>query len=328
MKKIKSFTYLDNYKMYSISSQIFEGLTEYVISSKTEKEEEKNQQEGQKNSGHVMADIITNSSAQTEKKFLHDYAYTLFEDALEKEGKILEIDAESVHNAISSIDDFSFVKIRGRIIFNDAKIIENTLNEYNEFGYWLGFISNYYQRKEEFDKLLEIPKAMSRTNHNQNSKPKSLPPVNYRAEIKKLVDFGALQQNEEFLKGMSYILKYGFNGGFEVQVPFTDILGGYHYLFSSIIDREFLKEAESNIITKYSRETEKEFVIFGIPTQTSPIKERLAAYGKEALDESGVILMKEVLMEMVNKFGGVEGTFTGKLPYEYLIDPIAIYREL
>lgn len=30
MPKIKSFIYLDEYKMYSISSQIFEGITEYL----------------------------------------------------------------------------------------------------------------------------------------------------------------------------------------------------------------------------------------------------------------------------------------------------------
>ena len=35
MKKIKSFVYLDVNKMYSISSQIFEGLTEYILSEKT-----------------------------------------------------------------------------------------------------------------------------------------------------------------------------------------------------------------------------------------------------------------------------------------------------
>ena len=32
MQKIKSFIYLDEYKMYSISSQIFEGVTESLMS--------------------------------------------------------------------------------------------------------------------------------------------------------------------------------------------------------------------------------------------------------------------------------------------------------
>ena len=43
MQMIKSFVYLDEYKMYSISSQIFEGITESLMSyqeSTTEKGEE------------------------------------------------------------------------------------------------------------------------------------------------------------------------------------------------------------------------------------------------------------------------------------------------
>ena len=31
MRTVKSFVYLDEYKMYSISSQLFGGLTEYLI---------------------------------------------------------------------------------------------------------------------------------------------------------------------------------------------------------------------------------------------------------------------------------------------------------
>ena len=36
MDNIKSFIYLDEYKMYSISSQLFEGLTEYILSGEKE----------------------------------------------------------------------------------------------------------------------------------------------------------------------------------------------------------------------------------------------------------------------------------------------------
>lgn len=34
MSGIKNFIYLDEYKMYSISSQIFEGITEYLVDHK------------------------------------------------------------------------------------------------------------------------------------------------------------------------------------------------------------------------------------------------------------------------------------------------------
>ena len=43
---IKSFVYLDEYKMYSISSQLFEGLTEYVLSGKKSEYAKSEEQKG------------------------------------------------------------------------------------------------------------------------------------------------------------------------------------------------------------------------------------------------------------------------------------------
>ena len=46
MNSIKSFIYLDEYKMYSISSQLFEGLTEYVLTGEKKSFSESEQQKG------------------------------------------------------------------------------------------------------------------------------------------------------------------------------------------------------------------------------------------------------------------------------------------
>ncbi|WP_454047425.1 DUF6414 family protein [Chryseobacterium sp. Marseille-Q8038] len=69
MKKIRSFIYLDNYKMYSISSQIFEGLTEYILKSENTNTKEKEEQKGPFFSGRVLADIIEKDTNYTEKNF-------------------------------------------------------------------------------------------------------------------------------------------------------------------------------------------------------------------------------------------------------------------
>lgn len=77
MQKIKSFIYLDEYKMYSISSQIFEGITESLMSyqgSTTEKEEE---QKGEFGSGRIMADILRSESG-TQKKSIFMIILTRF----------------------------------------------------------------------------------------------------------------------------------------------------------------------------------------------------------------------------------------------------------
>ena len=67
MQTIKNFIYLDEYKMYSISSQIFEGITEYLIDYQETKREEEEKQKGLIGSGKIMADILKSESGTEEK---------------------------------------------------------------------------------------------------------------------------------------------------------------------------------------------------------------------------------------------------------------------
>ena len=75
MDAIKSFVYLDEYKMYSLSSQIFKGLIESLTSYSSDTKER----------GEVNNDVVENLVAERttqERKYLHDYSYIRFESAL------------------------------------------------------------------------------------------------------------------------------------------------------------------------------------------------------------------------------------------------------
>ena len=88
---IKSFVYLDEYKMYSISSQLFEGLTEYVLSGKKSEYAKSEEQKGKILSGNLMGEILVKEQSSTEKKYLHDYAYNLFENKLSEMGVLYTV---------------------------------------------------------------------------------------------------------------------------------------------------------------------------------------------------------------------------------------------
>ena len=76
---IKNFIYLDEEKMYSLSSQLFEGVTEYILNDSTSSTEGSEEQKGPVGSGKILGDILKNSERSTEKKFLNDYSYFIFE---------------------------------------------------------------------------------------------------------------------------------------------------------------------------------------------------------------------------------------------------------
>lgn len=115
---IKNFIYLDEEKMYSLSSQLFEGVTEYVLNESISEKGESEEQKGPVGSGRVLGDILRNSERNTEKKFLNDYSYTIFEKKLLDDGLVFVTpNAEQVVE--ENIENMSFIKITSKATFND-----------------------------------------------------------------------------------------------------------------------------------------------------------------------------------------------------------------
>lgn len=307
--------------MYSISSQIFEGLTDYIIKSKESSTSEKDEQKGKIGSGRIMADIIETNTSLQEKKFLHDYSYTLFEEALLKENKVLDINLSNFSEKIKEIDNYSFVKITGKVIFNDAKLLEALLEKYNDVGMALTIVTEGAALEELKTKAKETLDSI--TDKNQKAKAKAL--INSKVNYTELAKQKGLQLDKDYVGKLKYLINFGYNEQFELLMPFEN--DDDFSLFSGILNRELFTESESNIIKKYSRETEKEFSLFGILTQTKIEPEKINALKQtsDATENKGI---KEALLNLTTTFTNVERTFHGKLPYEFIIDPIAVYREL
>lgn len=325
MKKLRSFVYLDNYKMYSISSQLFEGLTEYIVKSETTNTKEEEKQKGPIGSGKILGDIIEKDINQTEKKFLHDFSYNLFEETLINENRVLELNKSNIKDNITKISDFSFVKISGNVIFNDLKIMEDTIKNFNQIGEAFGYITH----KGAFDEQVKVIKDTLKTIPDRNQRAKANSMTKSQTDFKKFLLEQGLNMDDEFLKNLAYVLDYGYNQQFEVQIP---ILSENELLqiFSAQLKRENLKEDEYSIIKKYSRESEKEFKLFGILTQklTAESKKQIFEQFKPKQLEGVDLNMKEAMMNMVSSLTNLETTFTGKLNYEYVVDPIALYIEI
>lgn len=70
---IKNFIYLDEEKMYSLSSQVFEGVSEYVLNEKSTESENAESQKGPVGSGRILGDILRQTDKKTEKKIFERF---------------------------------------------------------------------------------------------------------------------------------------------------------------------------------------------------------------------------------------------------------------
>lgn len=305
----KQFLYLDEQKMYSLSSQLFEGITEYILNENQSSENEETKQNGPLGSGRIMADVINSTIKSTEKKFLHDHSFILLENELLKRNHILYID-DNTTITNDDLEKFSFIKIKAKAIFNDINKINELFGNYNSLGESL----TYLRIEGEIEKILQnIPDGLSEKELTQiNQKIKML---RKKDNVIKEAEKSNLRKEEDFLKNLSLIMNYGFSEDFEIQQRINN------FLFTSTLNRKNLRESEKSLIKKYSRQSEKEIIILGVITQT--LKENSLEIKQI---EGGN--MKEALSNIIEHLANIERSLFGKAHNEIIIDPIAVYIEL
>jgi len=255
---IKNFIYLDEEKMYSLSSQLFEGVTEYVLNESTSEKGESEEQKGPVGSGKILGDILKNSERNTEKKFLNDYSYTIFEKKLIDDEMVQVVSSDEGEDSQVGTDK-SFIKITSKATFNDINTINNTLKNFNKIGKALAHITNF----QEISAVREQLEKAKKNTKDRNQKSKLQTQLKSMTNINKLATESGLQQDQGFLDDLSLVLTYGFQDQLEVQMEFVESI------FSANLNRSYLREPEELVIRKYSRKTEVEFTLFGIITHST-----------------------------------------------------------
>lgn len=306
---IKSFIYLDEDKMYSISSQLFEGMTQYILQEETDGLNDVNSQKGNFLSGRFMADMMFQSRSKSEMRNLHDFAFNLFEKELENRGILYDV---KCNDEISDLQDKGFVRIRGKIFFCDYARMQYIIENFNNIGRALGRLqgATFYEQIEEIKHNANETKDREKRNRQQQNAKYS------EKQIENLLKSAGLVLDEKYVKNLSTVMKFGYQDGFEVRI----ILEDSPLLFSAVINQSCLKENENVLISKYSRITEKEFTVIGVITQVGNPKPKLP--NNEGED------MKTATQGMHEMIANLEMQFNGRSSNECIIDPIAIFTEL
>jgi hypothetical protein len=314
---MNSFLYLDEYKMYSISAQLFGGLTESIVEFSKEERSENEKQKGPFGSGNLLADIASEQSGKEEKKFLHDYAYTLFEKKLTEDAKVLDLTDPLPASFPEDIQKFSFVKVTGQSLFTDVPLMAKLFTEFNTLGEALTYITT-------FSKLADMKEAAEdkiKGVGDRNKKAGLHEQIKSAANIKKLAKEQGLQQDEKFLKNLSYVLTYMMKDDFEVQLSLRSE-ENTSVFFSSPLKRNCLREQCEAIIRKYGRRCEEPLTLFGMITQGRKKRD------KSQVEEGDAENLRAAILRIVNATASIEETFFARLDEEYLIDPVALFRQL
>jgi hypothetical protein len=114
------------------------------------------------------------------------------------------------------------------------------------------------------------------------------------------------------------LLDFGYHDLIEANLTTQNVL------FSAPLRREFLRETESLIIHKYSRNTQREFSVLGVVTQQGARRESEPT-PPDVKDTDGI---KHAMRTLAEHLRVLENQFAAPMPNEIILDPIAIYSEL
>ncbi|MGY3084162.1 DUF6414 family protein [Pseudomonas fragi] len=310
---MRNFLYLDEYKMYSLSSQLFEGVTDYILhESKTQKSDNETQK-GPVASGRVMAEIIETTSASIEKKFLHDYAYSIFEDKLSNSEKLTNVNASHTFEELNpEISGNKIVRVTARAQFLDSSDVIKTLDTLVDMQDSISIISNNDIRVEIIERLNDL-------GENKAAKLSSGPLRLELARLSKSQRPADEVANERtHYKHLSTLLAHGFKSRLDISMQLSDCI------VSADLKRKCLKDDEDFTFKTYSRASNFELVILGIITQYKP-----AGFdGSHPVHEIDSENMRDVLRTSANAIHGLERQFTAGEGNEIILDPIAVYLEL
>ena len=319
MDTIKSFAYLDEYKMYSLSSQIFEGLTESLTRYSSDTKEQGEVQNDVAEGAPTTTRNLGVERATQERKYLHDYAYIRFESALQLSGRLMSVSSDAVPQLETAFASANFIAVRGKAEFVDFKTIGSTLEKFNELGEAMAYITEI----GAYPDGTAQPGAQGqrqRRGSNTGGRNQNL------AKAKEKAKQNDMYLDPDYLRTLGIVLEWGYGEYFDVSIK----VGGH--TFSATLQRQYFREPEDLIVKKYSRLSERDFVLVGTITQGP---ENAKAGGSPCASQSeGTVQLpdpadlKEAVIVVSTQLNHLESLFAGKKENEIIIDPIALYREM
>ncbi|EIE1286465.1 hypothetical protein ACIX9V_004378 [Vibrio vulnificus] len=302
---IKNFIYLDEAKLYSFSSQLFEGVTEYVLNEQQLNEESEKTSKESMTSSKVIADVIRETSKFTEKKFLHDHSYNLFEKELKNQKLLLDLnDSKYKYNDILNSGK-SFVRIEAKGTFLDLKGLQEFFKHFNDISEALA--------------ILPLTEHLQTLERKKISDPKAPSTKTLQSKLDQLIRERKAELTgipKSSLSGFNTVLEHFGDDIIRLKQEYGDTA------ITSCLNSDFLRDSLTAIYRKYSRSTSKEFVVLGIISQCEPSP-------SPKLDECGEgANVFSHFENMGQHLYNLETTFNGIKLNEVIIDPIAIYTEL
>lgn len=349
-KIIRDFIYIDVDRVYSLYSQINEGVADRIVQSYIDESSSKHahsKRESRSEDVSVEAQVAE-MSHRTENKLLHDHIYNLFE--AEIQNAILVPTEVSSENYREMLEKVFMIKVSGKAEIDDYNRIKALTERFNEL---VGGIA-YAQMVTVLG--MGAHQAEALVEHAQGKQKSELRKfVQKLKDPKRLAQDAGMFQDEQVLS-LTRLFTEMFNpDGFEVTV--TASRGSEGVVYRGALNRRWLRLQPDFLKALYGGYTEFDWTMVGqvtyLPGGTLPDIPQIAApavnqetNSQSNADEDGEGVdatldsanqsptnetpsMRDPFRTVFGALRGLERTFLeSKQRVEVVVFPLAIYREM
>lgn len=292
--KIRDFIYLDSDRMYSLYSQVFEGVAEHVTKTFVNKYTTDILAKKVLNNGEARSST-EESLSEIESKIMYDNLYSKLEEKLNKVIKTVD----------SKTDELSIKDIKDTFMF---KVVGNA------------FVHDYTRLAEYTTKFNDIGSIITKLAYGNINKSKQ-----NNINIKDIAIKNGLNLDKEFLGNLKYMSEFFNNNSFEVMIVPNSAKS--NLAFNGILKRDFLRIHENRLRILYSNEPIIPWVMVGqltfAPKEQSDTEQKL--------DIDAIKIEKSVsdaYIDIISSSNKVESVFFDSKKYKKInLAPIAIYVE-
>jgi len=267
-----------------------------------------------------MGEILENASSSLEKKFLHDYAYSIFESKLKESGKVFSA------NGAATLSEFAasgkaMIRIKAPVQFLDASELSSVLDSLVDMQQALSIVSRNEERLSVIQELLSLDDPDGKGGRAailRKQLTALTEPEQHKIQTSnEKVNYGALAD----------LISRHLKDRLDVMMSAGD------FLVRADLKRSCLKEEENFIFKTYSRFTKVELVLVGIVTQLNdpsvPKASNIFAGGWEDHEgddeEDG---FRKMVIRAVDGLQKLDSLFLDGEGAEMVVDPIALYLEI
>jgi hypothetical protein len=326
-KVIRDFIYVDVERLYSLYSQVFEGVADQIIQSYMDASSRtKEQSEGILKGGSIEAQVAE-MSRRTENRFLYDHMYNLFEAEIRH--AILESPEVSSSNFREVLSQAFMIKVRGPAEVEDYNRLRIFMAKFNDIGEaiaYAGVIS-----AEVSEAITELENTVTQIK-DRNKRAKATERMKRQTDKQALAHQRAkelgLLQDEQNLKNLDMFSDLFNPEGFDITI--VPEQGSDNVTFRGAVDKRWLRIQPDLLRSLYGGYVESNWTMVGQVTYLPGVQLPATGAGRAITDEDDPDpSMRDPYRNMFRSARVFERMFLeSKERIEVIVYPLAIYREM